>query len=118
MVNVVFMKQIIATLLGCRFAASNLYRSSMFVSLPEPKLNVSYSDNWMSVVCRVPCVVNYYFKQRFFPKLLAGFGPNSAGIVLMCPSSTVVPMGFVCCMSRSHKLNIDIRYENLYNLLV
>ena len=29
------------------------------------RLNVSYCDHWMFVVCHVPCGVNNYFKQHF-----------------------------------------------------
>ena len=47
------------------------------------------------------------------PKLLAGFFPNLAGIILVWPSLIIVQMVPVSCISRSHKLKIDFQDEKL-----
>ena len=73
---------------------------------------VSYCDHWMCVVQRQPLL------QRTSPKLLAGFEPNLAGMVLIWPCLIIVQMFPVCCISRSHRLKIDFRDENFKNLLV
>ena len=46
------------------------------------------------------------------PKLLAGFLPNLAGMILIWPSLIIVQMVLVRCISRSHRQKIDFRDEN------
>ena len=52
------------------------------------------------------------------PKLLAEFLPNLAGMILICPSLIIVQMVFVRCVSRSHRLKIDIQDKNFKILLL
>ena len=49
---------------------------------------------------------------------LAGFWPNLAGIILIWFSLIIVQMVPVHCISRSHRLKINLRYENLKNFIV
>ena len=67
---------------------------------------VSYCDCWMSAVSRQQLL------QRTSPKLLAGFLPNLAAMIIIWPSIIIVQMVMVRCISRSHRLKIDFRDEN------
>ena len=61
---------------------------------------VSYCDRWMSVVHRAsPFVRRQQLLQRTSPpKLLAGFLPNFAGMILTWPSLEIVQMVMVLCI--------------------
>ena len=47
------------------------------------------------------------------PKLLAGFLTNLAGLFLIWPSLKIIQMVPVFCITRSHRLKLDFRDENL-----
>ena len=51
------------------------------------------------------------------PKLLVGFWPNMAGMILIWSSLMIVQIFEVCCISRSHRLKIDFRDETFKNIL-
>ena len=63
-------------------------------------------------------VVNSCFKGNLFYKLLPGFLPNMAGMVLIWHSLIIVQMVLVRCIPRSHRLKIDFQDENFKNFLV
>ena len=68
---------------------------------------VSYCDHWMSVVRR-----QLLLQWTSPPKRLAGFLPNMVEIILIWPSLKTVQMILVHCISRSHRLKIDLQDEN------
>ena len=61
------------------------------------------------------CVMRrqHLFQRASPPKLLAVIYPNLAGMILMWPFLIIVQMVPVRCISRSHRLKIDFRDENL-----
>ena len=73
---------------------------------------VSYCDHWMSgVVVRRQRLL----QRTSTPSLLAGFGPNLAGMFLIWPSLIIVQTVLVRCISRSHRLKIYFHNENFKN---
>ena len=73
----------------------------------------------MIIRCLHHCVLcGQQLLQRTSPKLLAGFLSNLVLMILIWPSLIIVQMVPVHCISRSHRLKIDIRDENFKNLLV
>ena len=74
---------------------------------------VSYCDCGMSVVRR-----QQLLQKTSYPKLLAGFRPNLAGMILIWPSLIIVQMVSVHCISRSNRLKIYFQDENFKTLLV
>ena len=62
-------------------------------------LMVSYCDCLMSVVRQTQLL-----QRTSPPKLLAGFGTNILGMILIWPSLKIVEMVQVRCLSRSHRL--------------
>ena len=79
---------------------------------------LSYCDSWMSVVRLASCVMcrQQLIQRTSFPKLLGGFLPNLAEMILTWPSLIIVQMVLVQYISRSHRLKIGFQDENLKNL--
>ena len=67
------------------------------------------------VVCRPSCVVRHQelLQRTSLPKLLVGFLPNLAGMILIWPSLMVVQMVLVGCISRSHRLKSIFEMKTL-----
>ena len=81
---------------------------------------MSYCDRWMPVVFRVLSVVNNWFEGHLPLIYRLYFDQTYKKLSLFLPSSVIVQMGRVRCISKSHGLiDILIRSENLKkNLLV
>ena len=76
---------------------------------------VGYS---LSIVHHLWCIVSKSFKGHIYlPKLLAGSGPNLAGMILIRPSLIIVQMVPVHYISRSQGLKIGFQNEHFKNLL-
>ena len=75
---------------------------------------VSYCDRWMSVKhCQ------QLLQKTSPPKLLAGFGPDFAGMIPYIALLKNCSDGSGSCISRSHRLKVDFQDENFKkNLLV
>ena len=74
---------------------------------------VSYYDHLASYVA----CCQQSLQRTSPPKLLAGF-TNLTGMILIWPSVIIVQMVKVHCISRSHRLKIDVRDETFTDLLV
>ena len=74
---------------------------------PASKYLMSYCDRWKSVV-----VCGQHLHERTFPKLLAGFWPNLAGMIYIAL--------FDNCSNDfgQHRLKIDFQDEKFKNVLV
>ena len=78
---------------------------------------MSYYDHWMSVVCRASSVRHQQLLQRTSsPKLLAGFLPNLAGLILIWPSSIIVQMVLTVILYRCSTGELHFPLTTLVNV--
>ena len=100
---------------GKSLISAKISLTGLFLAHLSHWLMVSYCDRWMPVVRCEACFVRHkqLLQRTSPPKLLAGFLPNLAGMILIWPSLIIVQMVLVCCISRSHRLKIDFRDKTL-----
>ena len=79
---------------------------------------MSYCNRWMSVVHHgLLCVINNCSKWHLL-NYFTEFWPNFVGMILIWPCLKMVQIVQVHCISRSHRLKMNLQDENFKNLLL